>query len=779
MLSPCQRKRFLLLAVLLIIVGGVWLWGSARRNASRTGEIPGGGGASVQELAARLGALETKERDADQSIWAKERLAQRCGLIVEQLWDLLNVATNKLDVFRAVPFDELTVAEYRERESIGHAIEVLMPGPSHTLWTPAMWQRYLDERQRDGWRLAQAEFRHNRFEVDSAGQPKRSTFYFSAHLASAIRDQRASLEGDLTVDWTPGKTGEELPGIRRLDATRLSLRIRPGEAAFRPALFEEITPPKGSFFIDPLILYDLDGDGRSEIILAAKNLVFRNEPGDRFVSESLCRYSPGLLFTGVIADFDGDGAADFLCAKFEGLMLFRGSSKGRFEEPGQLVWGASPHLKYGQALACGDIDKDGDLDVWLGQYKVPYERGQMPTPYSDANDGHPSYLLSNDGQGNLADITAASGLAQKRWRRTYSGSLADLDSDGDLDLMVMSDFAGIDLYANDGSGRFRDVTHEWIQESRGFGMSHAAADFNADGRLDFLMIGMNSPTVDRLESLGLTRTTAANERAARRAMVFGNRLCLARQGLPLFEQTSLNDSIARSGWSWGCSAFDFDNDGFPDVYIANGHESKQSVREYEPEFWLHDIFVADSKEQVVATAYFGSQFTKTRGRGFSYGGHESNRLFLNRRAESFLEIGHLMGVSLGADSRNVVADDLDGDGRMDLLVTTFEAWPKTRQTLRVFKNTLADGGNWIGFRLREQGRRASPVGARITLHHRSGTVMRSILTGDSYRSQHANTAHFGLGSRAEVERAEIRWVNGQSLVLQRPAINQYHEVRLP
>jgi hypothetical protein len=138
-----------------------------------------------------------------------------------------------------------------------------------------------------------------------------------------------------------------------------------------------------------------------------------------------------------------------------------------------------------------------------------------------------------------------------------------------------------------------------------------------------------------------------------------------------------------------------------------------------------------------------------------------------------------MGVALEADSRNVVTDDLDGDGRQDLLVTTFEVWPKTRQTLRVFKNILPTEGNWIGFRFFEQGGGRSPVGVHITIRHAGGAAARQIVTGDSYRSQHANTLHFGLGKITTVDSVEIRWTGGQTIRLQQPAINAYVNVSKP
>ena len=257
-------------------------------------------------------------------------------------------------------------------------------------------------------------------------------------------------------------------------------------------------------------------------------------------------------------------------------------------------------------------------------------------------------------------------------------------------------------------------------------------------------------------------------------MTFGNRLYLARPQAG-FEQTSLSQSIARSGWSWGCAAFDFDNDGFPDVYIANGLESKETVRDYESDFWLHDLFIDDKVDDAAATAYLMDKFSRTRGQGWSYGGYEKNRLYLNQQGESFIEIGHLAGLALEQDCRDVVADDLEGDGRVDLLVMTLEVWPERKQTLRVYRNRLEDSGHWIGFRFREQPGK-SPVGARITVHYDGRSATRQIVTGDSHRSQQPPTVHFGLGSSRHVELVEIVWTDGQTFRARGPAVDQYHSI---
>lgn len=769
-------NRVLWPSVLLVAVAGASLW--LRRQADAPASWPDEAtpsGRISREMAARLTALEARERHVAETFWARELLAQQCGRSFEALWDAINAATNKLAPVAAFPVGEITLGQWTRRQPLPHGIELRESVGAGRRLSAERWRSWVEEFARAGWRLEQIEFRHNRFETDDAGQPKTSRFYCAAHLTNPTAKERAVVEGDLGVDWgqpQPDGSGCE---VRAIDASGLTLKTRRGDPPFQPILVERLEPLDKAVFIDPLLLYDLDGDGLSEIVLAGRNLVYRRQPDGRYEAAPLCQQSPGVLDTAVIADFNGDGAADFLCAKSEGLLLYPGSPQGAFEAPPRLVWRADPPLANGMVLTCGDMDGDGDLDAFLGQYRVP-TLGQILKPsYYDANDGHPAYLLRNDGLGNLTDVTAAAGLAPKRNRRVFSASLVDLDADGDLDLLVVSDFAGVDLYANDGQGRFRDVTGAWVGEPHGFGMSHALADFNCDGRLDFLMIGMNSPTVDRLEHLGLRRPDAKEDPTMRRRMTFGNRLFLARAEGG-FEQTPLNDSLARSGWSWGCTAADFDNDGWPDVFIANGHESKQSVRDYEPEFWLHDLYVDEAVDDVTASGYFLAKQSRTRARGWSYGGYEKNRLYLNLHGRGFLEVGYLLGVALEADSRGAVADDLDGDGRMDLLVTTYEVWPEVKQTLRVYRNTLADGGNWIGFRFREAGAGRSPVGAWVTLRYGGRPAVRQLVTGDSLRSQHANTIHFGLGTAGSVEGVEIRWPHTPTLVLAQPPVNQYHEM---
>ena len=151
----------------------------------------------------------------------------------------------------------------------------------------------------------------------------------------------------------------------------------------------------------------------------------------------------------------------------------------------------------------------------------------MPTPYYDALDGYPAYLLLNNGDGtSFTEKTEASGISKKRNRRTFSSSLYDYDGDLDLDLLVVSDFAGVDLYQNDGDGQFSDVTDEVFYNRHLFGMAHSIEDFNHDGILDLYAIGMSSTTARRLDRMNAGRSEFPGHNEMRSAMGYGNRLYL-------------------------------------------------------------------------------------------------------------------------------------------------------------------------------------------------------------------------------------------------------------
>jgi enediyne biosynthesis protein E4 len=739
------------------------------------------------ELVNEVLRMEAQEKHIAETAWAKEMLAQECGRTIERLWDQINAATNfvhwpksgkegegvtqraqrtqregeenwetvatleeggssksfegkgKLGVLAQFAVAEVQFGKWDSVEELAHGIRVVRSVGDGQALRKGEWKDWLASVMREGWALEQIEFRQNRFDVTDKGEPAQSGFYFAANLVNASRNERLSIEGDLDLDWG-SKDDEGFYSVTKVDASKLTVKARGGDPLFKLVRDDEIVPEGQSRLIDPLIVYDLNGDGLSEIILAARNLVYRNQGNFQFTQEALCRFPEEYIGTALMADVNGDGMVDFISAKWEGLFVSYGSPGGTFDTKARLTWKASAPLQKAMVITCGDIDADGDLDLFVGQYKDPYEGGVTPHPFFEAKDGHPAYLLVNDGLGNFRDKTTEAGLAAKRLRRTFSASFVDFDRDDDLDLMVVSDFAGVDFYANDGTGKFTDVTGTWVKDwhaRHGFGMAHSIADFNNDGLLDVLMIGMTSPTLDRLKYMGLARAKDPRERELEAAMTYGNRLMFGKEGGG-FEQRAMSDSIARASWAWGCASFDFDNDGYTDVYIANGFQSRGTVRDSEGDYWLHDRFLESEMGVDAINLYFKSSGARIRGNERSFGGHERNRLYWNRAGTNFLEVGYLMGVSLGADSRNVVAEDLDADGKVDLLVTTMESWPKEKQTLKVYRNgaegerscvELAMSASQIG---KVQGSRPGEKGA-----------VGVYATGGGFRSQSAAKARLG------------------------------------
>ncbi len=744
-------------------------------------------------LAAQVAKIKRREQVIDQSIWFKENEAQEYGRVLEEFWDALNAATNKWDVVGGLRFEEVIFGTWKKNESLPHGIESWTPekiSKPTAIHSYVEWGEKVLNWKEAGWRIAQCEFRHIEFDPQTKELPARSKFYFSVHLTNALPDPfsaRAIVEGNLWVRWAVRETNQP-PAIRQFDASGLDVMFRAGPPAFVPVLTETIDLPPLSRALEPLLVYDFDFDGIPEIALPAANRIYRWR-GDHYESEKFCSTPRIQIWDGLFADMDGDGVADFLYVESDGVFLLKGSPGGRFETPPRSL--VSKDFFGARSITCGDIDNDGDLDVFVGQYKLPYTGGSMPTPYYNANDGYPSHLYLNDGTGNLRDVTAEAGLRPKRFRRVYAASFVDLNSDGALDLVVTSDFAGVDIYRNDGLGHFTDVTSSWLDEPHLFGMGHTFGDFNNDGLLDLYITGMTSATADRLEHLGLNRPSSKLDATMRARVISGSRLYFGREDAAEAQRSSLaqrsnyfkedviSKSVARTGWSWGVSGADFDNDGWLDLYVVNGMESMDKVHDYERQFWLHDIFVGDSQQKEVENLYFGMKMNTRRQASESYGGFEKNRLLLNQNGTHFVSVAHLLGVALEDDCRNLVAADLDGDGNIDLAMTSQHAVPISKEKLRVFRNAIGEQGNWIAFSFREEPGHISPIGATVSLRGAGLKKVAAVVTGGSFRSEHPLTAHFGLGKADRVETVEIRWPGGALSRLAGPEINQAHWISAP
>jgi len=701
----------------------------------------------------------------DETVWSLEIQGLKYEKIFVQFWDNLRKTNNSYETIKKFPLKSIQIGTNSEIIEYDQGISEIKYLKFGKTLNKKKWDALLKSLEKKGYMIEQTEWHHSKFSFQN-NNPM-SLFNFEIHATKNKSAWRGILKGSFEVMWIKSKE-QLLPQNIKLIAFSLF------ERQIKNSKFDEIflLPKKGRLISGsemPLLVYDLNGDGLSEIVVPSANKVYWNKGEMKFVEEQLLD-SPLLdIGTALLTDLNNDGWVDLVVTILHGhLTIFYGQEGGTFERVGtKLVLDQT--LSVPLSLTSGDFNKDGLVDLWIGQYKSPFFMGHMPTPFFDANDGFPAYLLKNKGNGQFEDITLSANLGKKRFRRTYSSSFIDINGDSFLDLLVISDFSGIDLYLNNGNETFREVTDQVIDERSGFGMSHSFGDYNLDGLTDIFMAGMSSTTARRLLSMGLERKGFKKYKNMIMPMGFGNRMFLARGEEGVFEQYQFKDQVSRSGWSWGSSSFDFDNDGDLDVYIGNGYLSQQSAEDYCTHYWRHDIYASNSGSNNAYTLLFEKTMEQlTRGE-ISWNGFEHNHLFMNIAGKKFLNIAFLLGIASEDDTRSVVTEDFDLDGRMDLLFSD------RLGTVHFFKNNLQTGHHWIGINFTSI-ESSALVGAKIILEYPAGKQIHHVVNGDSFLSQHSNQIHFGLGKHKKVALLTIHWANGLKTKIKKPAIDQYHQV---
>lgn len=722
-------------------------------------------------------------KEQENSTWRQESLAQEHEEAFIRLWDELRNTDTPISVLQSFSFNALKLGELSDAASLNHGVTSRTIGHATRSLSQPQWSNWLGQLEKLGYTLYQSEWHHKKFDEKPDGQNE-SIFSFSLHVEHQASQLRLIADGRLKVLWQKEKNNKGIFVPDTIEVTELEILQRQGRPFFKRLGAFDIAPKKRG----PVLAHDLDGDGRSEIILPAANQVAWNNPATEYDLKPFTSVEIKSARAAILGDFDGDGNTDMIIEGSiypnrssplsSGLHFFKGTDQGTFQDMPKLVdVGSSVLIQGDTTMSCGDIDGDGDLDLWIGHYKLPYNGGAMPTPYYDANDGYPSFLLINEGNGlRFTECAATRGLKEKLHRRVFSGSFVDYDNDLDLDLLMVSDFSGVDLFRNKGDGFFEDVTSEAIEERASFGMGHSFGDFNNDGFLDMYVIGMSSTTAGRLHQMGLGPENFDDLTNMRIPMTYGNRLYYS-QGDGTFKQPKVNDQVARTGWSWGVVTVDFDNDGHLDFYVANGHDSNTTSRDYCSSYWTDDIYRGSSVENPLFDDYFSRKLGIKEDNGISWNGFEHNFLFMPMSDGTTRNLSFLAGVALENDSRMVIADDVNLDGKLDLIIDSNPPnW--NAQTdgniLEVYLNQFPSTGNFVGVRLQDKAGTPSSTAAKILISTGGRIQAAANVNGDSYESQHASTKHFGIGSNETVDYIEVTWMDGSKKRIENPAVNQYH-----
>lgn len=719
--------------------------------------------------------VETLENSA----FSSEKEARRFeneGIV--PLWDQLLAAPRgrRIAVLANLPFTSLSLVKIERTFQQDLGIQVAQLTPGGPTLSPVDWKLWLSTYQKNGLEITHTDWHHVSFERTTNGRAL-SHIRFAIHLMHGEED-RTELKGIAKVWW---KENDEKIIADTIDLESVWLARRIGPKAFTPmAVIEGISRKKDERDdMGAISVFDLDGDQFPEVILGKANRILWNKGGMHFEAQTLIPDGGEIhsSVTGLVGDFNGDGHLDWLCDSEKAmLMLYPGEGSGKFAPKPNPIPLKIPFI-VPAGMSAGDIDGDGDLDLFLCQWRSLYEK--MPDPFWNANDGHGNTLLLNDGKGNFTDATEACGLEEKRYRRTYSASFVDLDQDQDLDLAVVSDFYGLDVFLNDGNGKFTDATGALIDNPHAFGMSHTMADYNRDGRTDFFMLGMGSTTARRLEQMNAHPAQYQEAKKMRSIMGHGNRFYLGGGKGRLTEPTMAN-TVSRTGWSWGSTSFDFDNDGDQDIYVGNGHISGKSTRDYCSNFWCRDIYLLPGKKPPLIANYLD---TLPKMETQSWDGYQVNALLVNQEGRGFTSMSPMLDVDFDFDTRRVISADLDLDGRPDLLVGRMESTSgflhqssaeTNAPTLYLLKNTLPEAAerNWIGVSLQ-----GDCNGAVIELTTASQKQRSVIISGDSFMCQHPAQKHFGLGMEGKILSLKITWPDGTTRLLKEPKINSFHLVR--
>jgi enediyne biosynthesis protein E4 len=483
-----------------------------------------------------------------------------------------------------------------------------------------------------------------------------------------------------------------------------------------------------------LALFDFDQDGSIDIYFLngapaddsgtdppPKDRLYRNDGAWRFtdVTEKagLANFRHGLGVTA--ADYDNDGFQDLYVNNYGANILYRNNGDGTFTEVTDLA-GVENGERVGAAVCFLDTDGNGQLDLFVSNYVIFTEdqhslttlRGISAYPSPLAFEPDSNTLYRSNGDGTFTDVSMQSGIGLHAG--TGMGAVcADYDNDGDTDIIVCNDMLGNFVFENDGTGQFTEVA---LYQGVAFDITGRAqgsmgvdcGDYDNDGWLDFIMTSYQDeiPVLYRNSGQGyfddVSRLTGAGTTALR----------------PV---------------TWGVGFVDFDNDSHRDIFVATGH--------------LEDNVAL--KDDTVH--------------------YETPNVLLHNTADGrFRDISSRSGdgMQLRRSSRGAGFDDLDDDGRVDVVILN------SRREPTILRNESPGDHHWIQIRLVGTTANRDAVGSQVKVVAGELEQIAEVHSGRGYQSHFGTRLHFGLGAYSSVDRIEVQWLGGDREVFEGVQVNR-------
>jgi Flp pilus assembly protein TadD/peroxiredoxin len=525
---------------------------------------------------------------------------------------------------------------------------------------------------------------------------------------------------------------------------------------------------------------DFDNDGFDDCYVCQPsglpNRLYRNR-GDGSFEDVTEKAGVGVLDNtacALFADFENKGRQDLLVVCGSGPLLFLNQGDGTFSIKRDAFQFKTPPQGTFTHAALADYDRDGRLDIYfcLYSYYLGLDQYHYPAPYFDARNGPPNFLMHNEGNATFVDKTEAAGLNAENDRYSFACAWGDSTANGGPDLYVANDFGRGNLYRNHGDGTFAAVSGTAQTDDAGAGMSACWSDFNDDGKQDIYAAAMWSSAGQRVsEQKRFHEKDPEAIRTLYRQHARGNSL-YRNQGDGKFQNIGAQAGVAMGRWSWSSDFWDFDHDGYPDLYVANGYISALNQSDLASFFWRQ--VVANSPADTTPSPAYEhgwNALNELIRSDRSWSGYERNVMFANNRDGTFTEVSGAVGLDFPEDSRSFALADLDHDGRLEVILKNRNA-----PQLRILHNEMKDLGSSIAFRLRGQKSNRDAIGTAITIEVGALRQTKYLCAGSGFLAQHSKEVFFGVGKPEGPIRATVLWPSGLSQKFDRIPVDHRIEI---
>jgi hypothetical protein len=475
-------------------------------------------------------------------------------------------------------------------------------------------------------------------------------------------------------------------------------------------------------------LLDYDNDGWLDIFIvngttlkpgqgaAPSNRLFHNNRNGTFsdATDAAGMRSSGWGQGVCAGDYDNDGWEDLYVTYYGHNRLYHNEGNGRFKEVATTAGVAGTGKQWGTGCAFVDYDRDGLLDIVVANY-VDFDVSTTPAPGEGAScmwkgapvmcgprglNWTPNVLYRNLGNGRFEDVSRKAGIEKTSGHYSFSVSVLDYDDDGWPDIFVACDSTPSILYHNNHDGTFTDVAvvagaafNEDGREQAGMGST--VADFDGDRRLDIFKTNFSDDSSTLYRNNGDGTFTDATFAA----------------GMGLHTQYL----------GWGTMFLDFDNDGWPDLLLVNGHVYPE-VDKYK----------------------LGSDYREPR------------ILYRNTGKSTFEDVSANAGPAIPhkASGRGLAVGDLWNDGRISAVITNMGESPS------LLVNQMKYPNHWIAVKTIGTKSNRDGIGAKVTVHAGGRAFVNEVRSGSSYDSTSDMRIHFGLGATTTIDSIEVRWPSG-------------------